>query len=149
MELVSVNEMEQLVEEQTVDSQIDDFTASFIYELADKSYKTLPELLKRDYGITVTSSLIREFVKDEEGKDIQVNIIGQAERNGKKIMIIGDVKSQLSKNDTDDFIIKKINRLKSVYEEIFPIMITHKTTGSDVAEYVKSKGIALYYSYNF
>jgi hypothetical protein len=136
-------------DKQLVDSQIDDFTASYIYELADKSYKALPELLKLDYGITVTSSLIRQFVNDKQGKDIQVNIIGQAERNGKKIMIIGDVKSQLSKNDTDEFIIKKINRLKSVYEEIFPIMIIHKTTGPDVEAYVKSKGIALYYSYDF
>ena len=119
------------------------------FRLEDEAYKALPELLKRDYGVTVTTVLKRQYVKDKEGKDIEVNILGQAVRNGKNIMIIGESKSQLSENGINDFVRKKLSRLEGVYEEIFPIMVTYMTTGPDVEEYARSKGIAIYYSYNF
>jgi len=56
---------------------------------------------------------------------IEVNIIGEGEKNGRKITIIGESKSQLSKRNVDEFIKKKLERLEEVYKEIFPVLITH------------------------
>ncbi len=119
------------------------------YRLEDESFKALPDLLKRDYGIIVEERLKRKFVTDNKGKKIEVNIIGEAKRNGKRIKIVGEGKSQLSKNNINEFIKKKLKRLEGVYEEICPILITYMTSEPDVEEYAKKKGIAIYYSYDF
>ena len=62
---------------------------------------------------------------------------------------MGETKSQLSKNDVDSFVRRKMNRLEGVFEEMFPVLVTHMTSSYDVEEYAKEKGIALYYSYDF
>ncbi|MEW6620127.1 MAG: hypothetical protein AB1422_12470 [bacterium] len=49
----------------------------------------------------------------------------------------------------DEFIKKKLKRLKGVGKEIFPILVTHMISEPDAEEYVKEKGITLYYSYDF
>jgi chromosome segregation ATPase len=119
------------------------------YTLENEAYKALPKLLKKDFGLTVKEKLKRKFVTDNRGKSIEINIIGQASRNAKKVMIIGEGKSQLSKNDVNDFLKKKLNRLEGVFDNIFPVLVTHMTTAPDVEEYAKEKGIALFYSYDF
>ena len=65
------------------------------------------------------------------------------------MVIVGESKSQLSKNGVNEFIRKKLKRLEGVFEEIFPVLITYMISGPDVERYVKDKGIALYYSYHF
>jgi len=119
------------------------------YRLEDLSYKGLPELLKRDFEITLQERLKRKYVTDNEGSQIEVNIVGKAHKDGKDIMIIGESKSQLSKNDINYFIRKKLDRLKGVYQEIFPVLITYMISEPDVEDYAKTKGISLYYSYDF
>src|SRR3972149_5133301 len=119
------------------------------YTLENEAYKALPRLLKKDSRLTVKEKLKRQYVLDKKGQHIEVNIIGEAARNGKKVMIIGEGKSQLSKNDVDDFIRKKLKRLEGVFREIFPILVVHMTSGPEVEEYAREKGIVLYYSYDF
>ncbi len=122
---------------------------AFDYRLENEAFKALPELLQRDFGIIVRGRPKRKYVTDNKGKSIEVNIIGEATKEGKEVVIVGESKSQLSKNDVDNFVRRKLNRLESVFREMFPILITHMTTAPDVEEYVKEKGIALYYSYDF
>lgn len=119
------------------------------YTLENEAFKALPELLQRDFGVIVRGRPKREYVTDSKGKSIEVNIIAKATREGKEVVIVGESKSQLSKNDVDHFVRRKLNRLAGVYRELFPVLITHMTTAPDVGEYVKEKGIALYYSYDF
>jgi len=119
------------------------------YTLENEAYKALPRLLKKDSRLTVKEKLKRQYVLDKKGQHIEVNIIGEAARNGKKVMIIGEGKSQLSKNDVDDFIRKKLKRLEGVFREIFPVLVVHMTSGPEVEEYAREKGIVLYYSYDF
>ena len=119
------------------------------YTLENEAYKALPRLLKEDYNISVKDKLRRQYVKDNQGKYIEVNIVGKASKNGKEIVIVGEGKSQLSKNDIDRFRNKKLNRLEGVFKEMFPLLVTHMTTNPDVEEYAKKKGITLYYSYDF
>ena len=119
------------------------------YTLENEAYKALPRLLKRDAGLTIKGKLNRQYVTDNKGQYIEVNIVGEAAKNGKKIFVVGEGKSQLSKNDVDDFIRKKLNRLEGVFANIFPILITHMISSPGIGEYAKKKGIALYYSYDF
>lgn len=119
------------------------------FRLEDESYKALPGLLERSFGIIVKDALKRRHIKDKKGNYIEINIIGEAFRDGRKVTIIGEGKSQLSKNDVDDFIKKKIKRVEGVFDEILPLLITYMTQEYDVEEYAKQKGIALFYSYDF
>ena len=109
----------------------------------------MPFLLNRDYGLRVEGKLKRQHVTDKKDNYIEVNIIGEAKRHNKNIMIVGECKSQLSKNNVNNFIKKKLNRLEGVYETIFPLLITYMITEPDVEAYAQEKGIALYYSYDF
>jgi hypothetical protein len=88
-------------------------------------------------------------VTNSRGKSLEVNIFGSATRQGTPVMIIGEAKSQLSTNDVDAFLRKKVKRLNSVFEDMFLVLITHMTSDPGVEDYVKQHQIALYYSYEF
>ena len=119
------------------------------YTLENEAFKRLPELLKNDFGIQVKQKLKRTYVRDINGKSMEVNIFGQGEKDGKEITIIGESKAQLSKKKVNYFLQENLKRLQSVYPEIFLVMVTHMLTAPGVDEYAKKKGIALYYSYDF
>ena len=136
-------------EHQKIRKLIDDISMSFGYTLENEAYKKLPEQLKQDYNILIKDKLKRQYLTDNQGHKIEVNIVGKASKNGKEVTIIGESKSQLSKNDVDRFIRKKLNRLQGTFKEIFVILITHMISSPEVEDYVKEKGFALYYSYDF
>jgi len=119
------------------------------YGLEDRAYQALPRLLARDFGIEVRERLHRRYVKDRKGEYIEVNIVGEAVRDGERIVIVGEGKSQLSRNDVDNFIRKKLNRLEGVFERIFPLLVTYMISSPDVEDYAREQGIVLYYSYDF
>jgi hypothetical protein len=142
-------ELRELVgEHRKTRTQLGGLSMTIGYTLEDKAFKALPALLKKDYGLIVKEKLKRKFVTDNKGQPVEVNIIGQADQNGRTSVIVGEAKSQLSKNDIDAFMRKKLNRLKGIYDRIFPILITYMISEPDVEEYAKGKGIILYYSYD-
>lgn len=120
------------------------------YTLENEAFKALPRLLARDFGLTVQGRLRRQYVIDREGKPLEVNIVGEALQDGQRVTIIGEGKVQLSKNDVDRFIRRKLKRLEGALPgRVFPVLVTHMTTAMDVEDYARSKGIAVYYSYDF
>jgi hypothetical protein len=122
------------------------------YTLEDEAYLALPQLqlLRRDYGLTLREELKRGYVTDSKGNALEINIIGRATtKEINEIFIIGESKSQLSKNEVDRFIRRKLDRLAGVYPDIFPLLVTYQITAPDVETYARDKGIALYYSYDF
>jgi hypothetical protein len=120
------------------------------YRLGDEAFKALPALLQRDFGIVVQGRLRRRFVTDNRGQPLEVNIIGDALRNGQAMVIVGESKSQLSKNKVDEFVQRKLKRLEGVFVvEMFPVLVTYMISEPDVEEYTKAQGIALYYSFDF
>ncbi len=129
--------------------QLGGLAATVGYRLEDEAFKALPQLLHRDYGIVVEGRLRRRFLNDREGRPIEVNIVGEANKNGRKLLIVGEAKSQLSRRDVDRFIRGKIKRLEGVAEEIFPVLVTYMISQPDVEDYARKKGIALYYSFDF
>lgn len=145
----SEEEIRLLTEEmRDVRRQMGGIATSVGYGLEDKAYLALPALLRRDYGIEVEERLKRQFVLDREGQYIEVNIFGKAKRNGTPLTIVGESKAQLSKNDVDHFVRRKLSRLKEVYPQLFPVLVTFMITDWDVEEYARAQGIALYYSYD-
>jgi len=129
--------------------QLGGLSATVGYTLEDRAFLSLPKLLERDFGITVEDDLKRDYIRDNEGREIEVNILGKGSQNGKELLIVGEGKSQLSKNDIDNFIRKKLKRLEGVHENLFPVLITYMISEPDAQAYAKNKGIALYYSYQF
>ncbi len=119
------------------------------YILENEAIKALPKLLKRDHKLNVKGKLKRSFVLDKFGSYVEVNIFGEAFKNRTKYTIVGEAKSQLSKNDVDDFIRKKLKRLEEVFPKIFPVLVTHMISEPDVEEYAKGKGVSIFYSYEF
>ncbi len=142
--------LQKLIEDhQETRRQLGGLAMAVGYGLENQAYRALPQLLARDFGIEVKGRLLRRYVKDREGRDVEVNIIGEALRNGERIVIVGEGKSQLSKNGVDDFVRKKLKRLEGVLGPIFPVLVTHMISSPDVEEYAQERGIALYYSYDF
>lgn len=144
-------ELQKLIKEHAkTREQVGGLSSTVGYILENEAMKALPTLLAKEFGLKVEGRLVRKFIKDKKGRPIEVNIIGEAIKNGKKINIIGEAKAQLSKNRVLEFLRKKIKLLEGVYEEIFPILITHMITQPDVEEYAHKHGIKrIYYSYEF
>lgn len=116
------------------------------YRLEDEAIWALPVLLKRDLNMEVLGSLKRDFLEIGPGKFIEVNIWGTARKNGSKIGILGEAKTQFKKSDVDVFI-KHISKIEeSTGMKIYPILITYQTP-PQVRTYVEKKGIKIYFSY--
>jgi uncharacterized protein YukE len=143
--------LRQLTEEHTeTRRQVGGLATTVGYRLEDEAFKALPGLLQRDFGIIVQGRLRRRFVTDNRGQHLEVNIIGDALRDGRAVVVVGESKSQLSKNKVDEFIQKKLKRLEGVFKaEMFPVLVTYMISEPDVEEHMKAQGIVLYYSYDF
>jgi hypothetical protein len=142
--------MEQLIEvQESMKEELGGLGTNIGYTLENEAFKKLLELLKKDFGIQVKQRLKRTYVRDIDGKSMEVNIFGQGEKDGKEITIIGESKAQLSKKKVNHFVQENTRRLQGVYPGIFLVMVTHMITAPGVDDYVKKKGIALYYSYDF
>ncbi len=119
------------------------------YTLENAAYKVLPTLLQEDFGLLVQNRLKRDYVTDTQGRTFEVNIFGDAIQGEESVKIIGESKSQLSIPDINRFIKRRLEPLRAVFAQVFPLVITHMTSGPDVEAYAKEQGIALYYSYEF
>ena len=144
-------ELRQLViDHRETRRQLGGLSQTIGYTLENEAYKALPILLERDYKITLKEKLKRGYITTPSGEDIEINILGKGKLNGREITIIGECKSQLSKNDVDNFIRKKLEKVKQVIKgEIFPLIVTHMISQKDVEGYTREKRITLYYSYDF
>lgn len=129
--------------------QVGGLSQSFGYVLENEAMKGLPKLLLRDYGLRIEGRLKRGYVQDSSGRHIEVNLFGTGKRDGKQVTIVGESKSQLSKNDIDRFLRRTVQALQEVYPDILPVMVTHITSEPDAEEYARSLGVAVYYSYEF
>ncbi len=132
-----------------IHKQLGGLSTTVGYTLENSAYRALPLLLERDFGLQVQGQLKRAYLTDNRGQEVEINILGQAQQEGQLLTIIGESKSQLSQNHIDNFIHKRLHRLKGVIDPIFPVLVTHMTSSSEVENYAKQQGIAIYYSYDF
>jgi len=118
------------------------------YTLENAAYKALPGLLERDFGIKVEGGLVRKYVEYLDGGYDEVNIFGKARKNGGDVWIVGEAKVRMSKKEINDFL-KMVKRLDKVISgEKVLIGVTH-TIVPEVERYARSKGVKVYWSYEF
>ena len=130
--------------------QVGGLEKNVAFRLEDMSYRALPDLLEKDYGLIVKGEIKRDFLKNKKGEDVEVNITGRGYKDGKEYLIVGESKCHLSGNDINHFIKSRLKPFKEVYgEDIFPLLITYMVTSPSVRDYAKTEGLALYYSYQF
>ncbi|MGC8977356.1 MAG: hypothetical protein ACP5OB_07015 [Candidatus Ratteibacteria bacterium] len=112
-----------------------------------RAIKSLPEILKNKFQISIEEPLVRKFIK-YNGEKEELNIYGKGKKEYEDISIIGEAKAKLSKRDVDRFI-KKINRLESkgiIFGEKLLLLITYSVE-PEIEEYAKTKGIEIIWSY--
>ncbi|MGH7597224.1 MAG: hypothetical protein ACREOI_12785, partial [bacterium] len=61
-------------------AQLNGLSTTVGFVLENEAYKFLPALLKQEFGLEVQGKLMRKFVTDKKGEQIEVNIIGEAVR---------------------------------------------------------------------
>ncbi len=117
------------------------------YGLEDRAMKSLPELFRERYSIEVKDRLVRKFVK-YNGKHDEINIFGQGKRRGKKLYIIGEAKSRLSKRHVDDLIklVKRLESNKVISGERFLFIVTYSAR-PEAEEYARNKGVEVVWSF--
>ncbi len=102
------------------------------YALENESYRMLPGLLSRKYGIEMTERFIRTEMGGKE-----INIFGEGLRNGERILIVGETKMQLderrkSKGEQKEIFEILADKVAAVKSEqpntdvtIVPLLVTH------------------------
>jgi len=118
------------------------------YTLENSAYVYLPALLKADYGVSCEEPLYRDYLTDNKGADVEVNILGRAKKDAQDLLIVGESKAQLSKKDVQAFI-KRVTRIDTGGLRPFPVLVTHMISQRDVKNYAQSQGVAIYLSYQF
>ena len=119
------------------------------FHLEDRAMKTLPVLLKRDFGVDVEGRLVRRFFVYGKRKSDEVNIYGKGRRGGKEIVILGEGKSQIGKGHIDDFlkVVKRVVVHTGDEDKERILLAVSYLIEPDVEEYAKNKGIKVYWSY--
>lgn len=121
------------------------------YNLENQSYKGLPPLLKRDLDLKTEGQLIRKYLLGEKkGQYLQVNIYGWGNKNGQRILILGEAKTSISRQEISRFqkVAKKAAQLENVsLDDVCQVIVVHDVTPK-VEEYAREKGINLYWSYD-
>ena len=117
------------------------------YTLENQAMKSLPELLRRDYGLEVEGRLVRRYIRYPDGRHDEVNIYGWGEIDGRRILVVGEAKTRPSKREVDRFrrLVARVKEAEGA-DEVLPVLAVH-TVVPEVEEYVRAKGIALYWSY--
>jgi hypothetical protein len=129
--------------------QLGGLSATVGYTLENEAYRALPPLLERDHGLVLTEPLRRGWLTDAEGRDLEVNILGRGTRAGEPVWIIGESRVQLSQNDVDRFLRRRVEVLQPVCGRVFPVLVTHMVTARNVPDYARERGVAVYLSYQF
>lgn len=129
--------------------QLGGLAATVGYTLENEAYRALPPLLEREHGLQLTEPLCRTYLRDREGRDLEVNIVGRARRGGEDLWIIGESKVQLSKHDVDRFVTRRVEALAPVCGKVFPLIVTHMISQRDVLDYARERGVSVYLSYQF
>ncbi|PMP66621.1 MAG: chordopoxvirus fusion protein, partial [Thermodesulfobacterium geofontis] len=141
--------LEKLIEEhRKTREQLGGLSHTVGYFIENEAYKHLPKLLKKDFNLEIEDRLIRDYIEVSPNKYEEINIYGKGKIDGKKVVILGEVKTQLKKSDLDTFL-KKVYRLERLIpEEKFLVCVTHQAH-PQVRKYAKEKGIKLYFTYEF
>ncbi len=142
-------ELRKLIQEhRKTREQLGGLTHTVGYRLEDEAFKVVPSLLKRDLGVEVLGRLKRDFLEMGKDRYLEVNIWGSGSLHGMECVVIGEAKTQLKKSDVDAFLHKADQAAALVPKRQIRVLVTYQAS-PPVQKYVRDKGIALYFSYDF
>lgn len=82
--------------------QVGKLSENIGFSLEDIAKVVLPGYLERHFNIQIDELERRFFVVDSE--EIEMNIYGEGKKNGKKVVILGEVKSRIYDREVEGFI---------------------------------------------
>ena len=123
-----------------IEERLEGISNSVGYSLENNAYKSLPILLKKE-GIEVEGKLIRRYYEDN-----QINIWGKGRKNGKALLILGEVKVRPSKKEIDRFLRIVETITKKEEKNAFILFVAHDYH-PNIERYLKEKNIKYYWSF--
>ncbi|MCX8069909.1 MAG: hypothetical protein N2738_05335, partial [Thermodesulfovibrionales bacterium] len=135
--------------EQRIDKlseRVEGISDTFGYALENITYKHLPSLLLREDGIKGKEKIVRRYY-ERGGNYNQINIFAKVEKDSKEMLMLGEVKTRLSKIEIDRFL-KIAEHIKKAEgnPEIFLVFVAHDYH-PNTESYLKKKGIRYFWSY--
>jgi hypothetical protein len=140
---------ELVVEHKETRRQLGGLTQVVGYGLEDKAMPFMNDFVKKNYGIDA-HRVERKNIVYPDGKYDELNIYVEGTKQGKKVFVIGECKSQPSKKDVDKFH-QMIERVQTVLEgEIFLFMVGY-SYDPEVDIYIRDKypKVSIFKSYDF
>ncbi|MCD6419335.1 MAG: hypothetical protein J7L41_01290 [Synergistetes bacterium] len=130
---------------ETFEERLEGISNSVGYSLENSAYRALPSLLLQRHGIEVEDGLVRRYVT-VKNKDIHVNVYRYAQKDGRRILILGECKVRPSKKEIERF--ERYARLIGENEsvDVFLLFVAHDYPPS-IERFLQAKGIAYFWSY--
>ncbi|MFW6148201.1 MAG: hypothetical protein ACOC6B_07415 [Thermodesulfobacteriota bacterium] len=111
-------------------------------------------MLERDLRIEIEDRLVRRYlleeVKGHYRHYLQVTIYGWGKKNGKKTLILGEVKTSISRHEISRFqkLVKKAAQLENTpFDDVCQVIVVHDVSPA-IEKYAKEQDIHLYWSYD-
>ena len=100
-------QIEKLVEaQQNLAQQVGRLSDTIGYGLEDIAKVVLPGYLQRHFGIRLEGALGEELNRHFfhiDGTDVEINLYGEGERDGQRVVVLGEAKSRIYGNDVEKF----------------------------------------------
>jgi len=140
---------ELVVEHKETRRQLGGLSQDVGYGLEDKAMPYMVDFVKKNYGIDA-ELVKRKNIVYPNGKYDELNIYVEGTKQGKKVFVIGECKSQPSKKDADKFH-QVYERVKTALDgEIFLFMVGYSFDPT-IENYIEEKypEISMFMSYDF
>ncbi len=118
------------------------------YALENEAYRMLPTFLAEKHGIQITERFVRTYIGEEE-----INLFGRGRRNGKEVLIVGEVKVRLEEGRREDALEQleeKARLVQEAYpgEELVLLLVTHHAHPS-ILQRAQERGILVIQSFEW
>ncbi|MGA9347657.1 MAG: hypothetical protein WBW48_02475 [Anaerolineae bacterium] len=87
--------------------QVGGLSDSIGYGLEDIAKVVLPGYLYRHFGIVLEGKLGEELGRHFfhiDGSDVEINLYGEGERDGQRVVVLGEAKSRIFRSDVEKFV---------------------------------------------
>jgi len=116
------------------------------YGFENEAYRMVPKVLREKYGIDMRERFVRMEIGGKE-----VNLFGRGVRDGKEVLVVGEVKLRMDRaRDVFGDLDKKVSAVLSEYPgvEIVKVLVTHYITGGLLRK-AEEQGIIIIQSYEW
>lgn len=103
--------------------QVGGLSQNFGLTLEDMAIKILPAYIEKYYHLKGVKFQGRQFIEVENKKHVEINLYGKATKNNKDIILIGEVKTNITGNEMEKYIkiLKMIDKKFKGKKELFKL----------------------------